>query len=283
MGQPYQGTMFVLSKVFNFFLNPGVWVPVILAIGVFLLWTRWRSAGRKIVTGMALFLLLVSVLPMGQITLAPLENRFPLVREIDGPVEGIVVLGGAIRSHLSSDRGQPSLTDAAERMTEFVKLARRHPEARLVFTGGSGNVLHRNLKETDTARQLFDELGIESGRVLYESDSRNTLENARFTYWLVMPEKGQRWVLVTSASHMPRAVGVFRAEGWDPLPYPVDFNTVRNFETTFTFNLTGGLKGLGAGLYEWAGLLIYRILGRSEELFPGPLPETRQNVTKSAE
>ncbi len=76
----------MLSKVFNFFLNPGVWVPVILAIGVFLLWTRWRSAGRKIVTGMALFLLLVSVLPMGQITLAPLENRFPIVRENEGPV-----------------------------------------------------------------------------------------------------------------------------------------------------------------------------------------------------
>ncbi len=264
--------MFVFSKIVAFLLSPGAWVPALLAIGVALLWTRWRSLGRRILTGLTVFLLLISTLPMGQLLVGPLENRFPVQNRLDGAVDGIVVLGGAIRQHLTRDRGQPSFTDAAERMTEFVKLARLYPDARLIFSGGSGSVFHQNLKEADTARQFFAEIGLDPARVQYESGSRNTYENARFAYRLAMPRKGQRWLLVTSASHMPRAIGVFRAEGWNPVAYPVDFDTVREFEGKPGFNLTSGMRALGAGLYEWGALVMYRVLGRTDELFPGPLP-----------
>jgi uncharacterized SAM-binding protein YcdF (DUF218 family) len=262
--------MFVLSKIFLFAINPGIWVPLILLVGTTLLWTRRRSLGRSILTAMTVFLTLISVLPMGQIMLGPLENRFPVVEKIDRPVHGIIVLGGTISQHLTADRGQPALTDGAERLTEFVKLARDHPAAKLIFTGGSGKIFGQELKGTDTARLFFKNMGLDTGRVTFESESRNTLENAQFGYRLMKPALRERWVLVTSASHMPRAIGVFRKAGWKPVAYPVDFHTLKGYAWGPGFNLRGGLNALSHGLYEWFGLLSYRILGRTDNLFPAP-------------
>ena len=262
--------MFVLSKIFLFVINPGVWVPGLLLIGVALLWTRWSRTGRRLLTGLTVFLLLIAVVPLGQTIIAPLENRFPTVEKIDGPVNGIIVLGGTVVQSLTLDRGQPALSDGAERLTEFVKLARAYPHARLIFTGGSGSILRQDLKEADTARQFLQEMGLDTGRVTFEADARNTMENALFSYRLMQPAANERWLLVTSASHMPRAMGVFRKAGWQPTAYPVDYKTFRHYDWSPGFNLTGGLGTLGDGLYEWLGLAIYRLLGRSEEFFPGP-------------
>lgn len=264
--------MFILSKIFLFAVNPGVWVLCVLLIGTILLWTGRKSLGRSILTALTVFLLLIAVLPMGQIMLGPLENRFPAPGRIDGPVHGIIVLGGTISQQLTLDRGQPALSDGAERLTEFVKLARVYPRAKLIFTGGSGRVFQQDIKEADTARLFFKDIGLDIGRVTFESDSRNTLENARFSFRLMKPAAGERWILVTSASHMPRAVGVFRKTGWTPLAYPVDFHTLKDGRWGFGFNLTGGLNALGAGLYEWFGLMSYRLLGRTDDLFPAPNP-----------
>ena len=202
--------------------------------------------------------------------LGPLENRFPAVAKIEGPVHGIIVLGGTISQQLTVDRGQPAMSDGAERLTEFVRLARRHPEAKLVFTGGSGMVFGQEMKEADTARLFLADIGLDIGRVTFESESRNTAENARFSYRLMKPGPQERWVLVTSATHMPRAMGVFRKEGWAPLAYPVDYHTLKDYAWGPGLNLVGGLNALGNGMYEWLGLAIYRLLGRTDELFPGP-------------
>ena len=266
--------MFVLSKIFLFLVNPGVWVPGLLLVGTALLWTRWSRAGRRLLTGLTAFLVLMAVVPLGQIIIAPLENRFPTVKTLEGPVDGIIVLGGTVVQSLTLDRGQPALSDGAERLTEFVKLARAYPNARLIFTGGSGSVLRQELKEADTARQFLREMGLDTGRVTFEADARNTMENALFSHRLMQPAANEKWLLVTSAAHMPRAMGVFRKAGWHLTGYPVDYKTFRHYEWAPGFNLTGGLSTLGAGLYEWLGLGIYRLLGRSDEFFPGPVPET---------
>jgi len=263
--------MFVLSKIFLFLINPGVWVPGLFLLGTTLLWTRWSRAGRRLLTGLTAFLLLVGVLPLGQIMIAPLENRFPTLTTVENPVDGIIVLGGTVVQSLTVDRGQPALSDGAERLTEFVKLARAYPRARLIFTGGSGSILRQDLKEADTARQFLQEMGLDPNRVTFEADARNTMENAVFSHRLMQPATNERWLLVTSAAHMPRAMGVFRKAGWQPTGYPVDYKTFRHYEWTPGFNLTGGLGTLSDGLYEWLGLAIYRLLGRSDDLFPGPI------------
>lgn len=260
--------MFVLSKIVLFLLNPGHWLFALLVGGTVLLWTRWRRAGRTILTATCLIVAIPTIFPIGLIMTSTLEDRFPVIRRIDGPVDGIVVLGGTIRQYITRYRGQPSLTDGAERLTEFVTLAKRYPAARLVFTGGSGSLTRQDVKEAETARLFFDQLDLDTSRILFESESRNTYENAVYSYRLAKPKPGERWVLVTSAMHMPRSVGVFRKAGWDPVPFPVDYQTYGPSQRKYGLNMLGGLGSFESGLREWAALTAYRLLGRTDVLFP---------------
>lgn len=262
--------MFIFSKIVVLLLNPGVWLFALLAVGTLLLWTRWRRIGRGILTATCLIVVIPTVLPLGIVMIGALEDRFPTVRRIDGSVDGIVVLGGAVKQVVTQYRNQPSLTDGAERMTEFVALAKRYPAARLVFSGGSGLVGHPDVKETDTARLFFDQLGLDTSRVIFEGESRNTHENALFSHRLARPGPGERWVLVTSAMHMPRSVGVFRKVGWKPLPYPVDYVTYGAAQRRFGFDMLSGLASFGLALREWTALAAYRLLGRTDTFFPAP-------------
>jgi len=262
--------MFAFSKIVLFFLMPGVWVLVLLALGGALLWTPWRRAGRVLTSATILFLVLLSVFPIGEGMLATLEDRFPTVRTLAPPVDGIIVLGGAVQQFIARKRGQPALNRHAERMTEFVGLARRFPEARLVYSGGSGVLFGQDIKETETAREFFERIGLDPSRVIYEGNSRNTYESAVNTYRLLHPRAGERWVLVTSATHMPRAIGTFRKAGWSALPFPVDFQTMGVDHLDLYFDLRSALNDLHDALYEWAGLIAYRILGRTDALFPAP-------------
>ena len=121
------------------------------------------------------------------------------------------MLGGAFETRLTSDWGQPQVNDYAERLFGFMTLARQLPNARLVFSGGV---------ESDDARSLFASMGMDTGRIIFESQSRNTCENAIYSARLVKPLEQQTWVLVTSAMDMPRAVGAFRKAGFQSGPLP---------------------------------------------------------------
>lgn len=262
--------MFLLAKTVNFILRPGLWIGVLLLVGTVLLWTRWRRTGRWILTVTVAFIVLVTVFPAGQFMIATLENRFPVVTEFTGPVDGIIVLGGAVEQLTTKYRGQPSLTGGAERMTEFVALAKRYPQARLLFSGGSGLILHEDVKETDTAKLFFNQMGLNTDRVMFEDKSRNTFENAVYSYQLAKPKPEERWVLITSASHMPRSVGTFSKAGWRVVPFPVDFATRGPVQWRPGLDMINGLKQFGTGLRAWVALVTYRLLDRSDVLFPAP-------------
>jgi len=141
-------------------------------------------------------------------------------------------------------------------------LARRHPESRLVVTGRG--------EDHPTMSAWLSDMGLDSNRITYESESRNTLENADFTYREVKPAPGEVWLLVTSAQHMPRAVGVFRKIGWAVLPYPVDYQAADIEPFANWPDVAANLAGIGAVLKEWVGLVAYYAMGRTDELFPGP-------------
>lgn len=262
--------MFLISKIYNFVTDPAAIVFMLLVVGSILLWTRWRRGGRRVVAGAVMFIVLITVFPVGGYFISVLENRFPMVRELPRPVTGIITLGGMINQFITIQRGQAALGSGAERMTEFIALARRHPEAKLVFTGGSASLTRKHTTEADAARIFFRDMGLDPARIVFENRSRNTYENAEFTYDLLSPRAGERWVLITSASHMPRSIGAFRKAGWNPIPYPVDFTTELPFRFNVGLRMTVGLGKLSAALHEWMGLVIYRILGRSDEIFPGP-------------
>jgi uncharacterized SAM-binding protein YcdF (DUF218 family) len=265
--------LFGLSKVFWTVFNPGALLVIAAALGGlfrFAPWRRVRRLGSVLVGATIVSMLAIAVLPLGAWLILPLEERFPRPEVLPAQVDGIVVLGGAIDLSRSTARGEPELNDHAERMIAFAALARRYPEARLIFTGGSGALTDRVHREADYAVQVMSDLGIAPGRVRYERESRNTAENARFTMKMAAPKPGERWLLVTSASHMPRAVGAFRHVGWRVIAYPVDYFSGGPGEAGLGFDLTGGLDLLTLALHEWIGLAAYRMLGWSDSLFPGP-------------
>ena len=265
--------MFVLSKLFLLFALPGNFLVVLLAAGaVLLFWRgeRGRRIGRALVALLALVALAVAATAFPDRLLAPLENRFPPPAALPERIDGIVVLGGSVDELVSEARGQLTLTQAAARLSETVALARRYPDARILFTGGSGRLFPGKLSEADLAERFFTALGIAAARLTLEDRSRNTYENVLFSQHLAQPKPGERWLLVTSAAHMPRAVGVFRAAAWSVIPYPVDYRTMGEGRSSRRFGFAASLEVLDDAAKEWMGLIVYRILGRTTALFPAP-------------
>ena len=204
-------------------------------------------------------LLAIVVLPLGQWLARPLENAVPRPPK-PARVDGVIVLGGAVEEDIFADRGTPALNAAAERMTEFLALARDYPRARLVFSGGSGRIVQAPATEADDARALFDELGLPPQRVTFEAASRSTWQNAMLSRRTINPSSGETWLLVTSALHMPRALGAFRAAGWSVNPWPVGYKTLRQ-GVRWIEAPAQRIGLLESALHEWAGLLAYRAMG----------------------
>src|SRR5499433_2899671 len=215
---------FVLSKILGFFGAPSNLIIALGILGLLLVWTPFARIGRRLVIASLLLLALIGFAPVGNALIIPLEQRFPVWDSARGAPAGIVVLGGAITPDVAMARDGVALNEAAERMTAAVELARRYPNARIIFSGGEGTLLYGG-NESEAALRLFEGLGITQGRVVTEDKSRNTVENALFTREIAKPKPGERWLLVTSAYHLPRAVGVFRKVGFTVEAYPVDWRT----------------------------------------------------------
>lgn len=261
--------LFVASKLLWALLRPNTLALVLALLGLALVW-RGRRFGRwPLALGLGWYAA-VFLLPIGALLTLPLEERFPRPAAIPAPVTGILVLGGAVEQDLTQAHGIPALNGAAERMTEAVALALRHPEAKLVFTGGSAAVVPGGPTEADTARRLFASLGLPEERLVFEAESRNTHENAVLTHRLLQPGRGETWILVTSASHMPRSVGVFRQAGWQVLPWPVNYTTGRAPALWYHWPFPTRLNQAEGALREWVGLAAYRLMGRTDALFPAP-------------
>lgn len=263
---------YVLSKVFWFFATPSNALAILALLGVGLAWVkRLRRLGLALAGVSAAGLLVAGLSPLANWAILPLEDRFPAFRDDGRPVDGVVVLGGAVQAEESFGRGQLTVNEAAERVLALADLARRYPGAKIVFSGGGGTLFVDETPEADAVEKFLDTLGLPRERVLFENQSRTTSENAVFTRRLVGPKPGERWLLVTSAWHLPRAVGCFRQAGFSVTPYPVDFRTRGPSDAwrTFTF-ASEGLRRLDLAAREWAGLVGYRLAGRTDALFPGP-------------
>ena len=262
---------FVLSKILWMVAAPTNLAVAVLVLGSVLLGLGRSTWGRRLAIAATAVIALGGFLPLGTLSLLPLENRFPrpLLDGLDPA--GIIVLGGGIDQETGAARGQTTLADAGSRVTEGAVLARRFPSARLVYTGGSNALVDAIGNEARDAKRLWVALGIDSDRVMIEDKSRNTAENAEFTRVLLRPQPEQRWILVTSAYHMPRSVGLFRAAGFGLVPYPVDYRTTgtwRDLEPNR--DVSFGLARLDFALREWIGLVAYRLAGKTDALLPAP-------------
>ena len=263
---------FVLSKTFGIMLLPANFLIGLGLLGVLLLATRWALLGRKLMAVAIVLLAIGGFSPFGNWVLYPLEQRFPPWDASQGAPDGIVVLGGPIDPDLSLVHGVPVIGPGADRLIAAAALARHYPNARLIYTGGSATLISGDEREADYALQVFENLGVARGRVELERRARNTWENAEFAKAIAAPKSGERWLMVTSAYHMPRAVGVFRKAGFAVEPYPVDWR-VGGREDLWTFRkfAMDGLAIVEVSVREWIGLAAYWISGKSSGFFPGPV------------
>ena len=252
-------------QVLYAFVRPSNLLTVVLVVGVIGALARRRWAARLLVSA-TVVIVFVMIFPVGKWMFVPLENRFHAPSPMPDHVDGIIVLGGAVRGHLTYLHGQPNLNEHAERMTEAVALAHRYPAATIIFTGGNKS----EITEADVARMFFQEQGIDLSRVLLEDKSHSTHDNAVLMKKLLKPRPGQVWLLVTSAYHMPRSVGAFRKVGWHVVPYPVDYLTSGHVSAASLPDLGRNLHGFDDATRAWLALISYYATGKSDALFPGP-------------
>jgi uncharacterized SAM-binding protein YcdF (DUF218 family) len=261
---------FQLSKTIGVLLIPSNFIIAIGAIGLILTRGPYQRFGRKLLAGCVAALLLCGYVPIGRLLLVPLETRFPPWNAGGGEPAGIIVLGGGIDPVLSAAHGTPVIDSAGARILAAAALARRYPRARLVYAGGNPDLLQQHASEADAAAAVFETLGIARDRVQIERQSRNTEENVRFSKSLADPKPGELWLLVTSAFHMPRSMGIFRKAGFVVQPYPVDWKTI-GWSDVLTFeDYLRGLELTNIAVHEWIGLAAYRLTGKTSELLPSP-------------
>jgi uncharacterized SAM-binding protein YcdF (DUF218 family) len=265
---------FVLSKTLGVLILPTNFLLLLGLVGALLLLTRFCAFGRKALVLSIVLLASCAFSPLGNLLLYPLESRFPQWDAARGAPDGIIVLGGPIDADISVAHQVPVIRSAADRIVAGAALARKYPDARVIFSGGSPNLISNDAREADYAAMIFESLGIDRSRLIIERTSRNTLENAEFSKALADPKPGERWLLVTSAFHMPRAVGLFRKAGFPVEPYPVDWRTggtssLLSFDTT----ATDGLSRTDIAVREWIGLIVYRLTGKTDDLLPAPVKD----------
>jgi uncharacterized SAM-binding protein YcdF (DUF218 family) len=262
---------FVLSKTLGLMLLPTNFLIGVGLLGAILLATRFASLGRKLMVASVVLLAICGFSPLGKLLLYPLESRFPPWDAARGAPDGIVVLGGSIDADLSAAHGAAIVRTAADRIIAAAALAHRYPNARVIFSGGNPNLVANDAREADFAGALFESLGTSKARLMMERRSRNTEENAEFSKALAAPKDGERWLLVTSALHMPRSIGLFRKAGFNVEAYPVDWRVGERADLlTFSAIALDGLGRTDIAMREWMGLVAYRATGKIDELLPGP-------------
>lgn len=260
---------FVLSKTAGFLALPSNVLILIGLVGLLLLLARCRRTGTTLMVISLVLLAALGFSPVGTLLARPLENRFPAWHDTGRAPAGIVVLGGEIYPELSQDRGVTAITGSASRLIAMVKLAREFPSARIIYSGGNASLIPGGPAEADFVGPLLDSFGIARSRVTLETRSRNTAENAAFSKAIAQPKPGERWLLVTSAMHMPRAIGCFRRVGFAIEAYPVGWRTMKA-GVTAPKTAAGGLGAADDAIHEWLGLVAYWVTGRISEIFPAP-------------
>lgn len=259
-----------LAKLFWFLFSPPSVIIGLLLIGMLFGLTRRRRTSRWFI-GIATLLLVVSTTTnLGLLLVRPLEARFERPAE-PAEIDGIIVLGGGMNASLNGLNGGWELNRAGDRFAEALRLALRHPDARILVTGGITAFSDADETEAAAAVRFFTDFGIAPDRLLVEDRARNTEENAQFAKSLAAPESGETWLLVTSAAHMPRSVGLFRKAGFEVIAWPTDYFTATDVWPGLAIGSgTENLDIVNAATREWAGLTAYYLTGKIDDWLPGP-------------
>ena len=248
---------FLASKLFWAIFEPSHLLGFAVIATAILLQTRHAVLGRYFAIGSAALFVVIGFFPLGIWLLRPLEDRYS--RPNWPPhVDGVLVLGGGAHPEILDSRGVPAVEFSDRRLIGAFELARRYPNARIVFSGGSGEVGGAAFSETRGAQYVFRQLGLDPRRLMLEGHSRNTWENFVFSRSLAEPGPKETWLLAMSAYQMPRAMLVARRTHWRMVAWPTDYMTPSD-GLVGAMNVPRNLQLFDLAVHEWIGLLAYTL------------------------
>ncbi|GAB4304384.1 MAG: YdcF family protein [Methylophaga sp.] len=259
---------FVLSKLVWGLLSPSSLSVWCLLLATLLLWLNYVKAARRLLGLLSVLAFAVLAYPVGDWLMFPLETRFQAPATLPDNIDGIIVLGGAENLKLSSSWQSAQVGEGAERILAAAELSRHYPDLPVIYTGGSNLLRLPDLdREGRISASLLTQSGIQPEQIVMESRARNTHENFVMIKPM-LPSVAGRYLLVTSAFHMPRSVGIARKQGIDVIPYPVDYRSHQPEQRYWDFDLLAHLEVLEVAWHEWLGLTVYFVTGKTSAWLP---------------
>lgn len=263
--------MFVVSKLFWNMVQPLSLVFLLGGLSLVLIGFRVLRMAAAALSLALLILFLTLYTTLGSVLLQTLEARFPRPASDPAQLSCMIVLGGAFETEVTTTRRGMDLNQAADRFVEALRLAIRYPQAKILVSGGDGSLSGAYEGDAAASIRFFEAFGIPRDRLIVETTSRNTDENAQNSRELLASSGLGQCLLITSAFHMPRSVGLFRKAGVDVAPWPVDYRTAGNLSFALDFTQpTLNAQQMSTAVREWVGLAAYRALGRIDEIYPAP-------------
>lgn len=258
---------FLLSKVYWLFGKPDTLLLVVLTLGfVLACWSAQNKRRFKLLGLTVVLCWAIAILPISSWLFSPLDYRFAKIEPpVAEEIAGVIVLGGAENIYRSAQQQSLQLNEMGERITELAALAATYPQLPVIYTSGSGSVRNQNEKGADYVKNYFDRLNFDN--IVYERESRNTYENALYSKEL-LTQSDKPWLLVTSAFHMPRSVGIFSKQGIKVLPYPVDYWVTPGGFDKLYIGFADNLVSLNMATREWIGLTVYWFTGKTSSWLP---------------
>lgn len=261
----------IVTKILWLVLQPSALILLAIIVAVVHAWRNRTTRARRWLTGATIALLLAGFTQLSDALVQPLEDRFARPDLVNANITGFIVLGGSEVARVAGARDVIAVNDAGERYIEAAILARRFPKSRIVFAGGGSAFTDAAETEAKSAARILRQLGVEQDRITLEDRSRTTWENATFSAPLIAAKPGERWLLITSAWQMPRAIGAFRKAGVTVEAYPVDYRTTGHIiPWQLHASVTDGLRTFDTVFREYPALLAYWLSGRTSALFPAP-------------
>ena len=258
---------FYLSKILWLILNPfNIFIFVIL-LSIFLYFVKLRRLGLIIFLINFVFIVLISFLPIGSYLIYNIEKEYHSYIKPPDQVDGILILGGATNPLLYNEYDQISLNGSSERLVESVFIIKKFDKAKVIFSGGSGILNRPDFDHARVAKSFYNKIGIEIDKIIFEDNSRNTYENIIYSKKIANPKINENWLLITSASHMKRALLIADKNNWKLIPYAVDFKNIKNFKLIPNLKLLKNLNTFQQGSHEWLGLISYYLMGRTHKVF----------------
>ena len=253
--------MFLLKKITGLILSPLTVCIVLLVSGLFLLlFTRRQRTGKFTVTLGVVFLLLMSYDALPDRALETLEHRYAPLKEIDSisEVKWIVVLGGGHASDPNLPVASRLSGESLSRLIEGIIIHKRFPQSRMLLSGGN---IFDPVPESKSMAELAIILGIDKDGIHEESAGLDTEDQAILIKKIVGKDK---FILVTSAFHMPRSMALFQKQGMHPIPSPSGYRVKNRNEVDpfMFFPDSGGIGKMELAVHEYLGMLWAKLRGR---------------------